>query len=275
MSILNLFNFSKNKPFKGAKKKDNSNEKNEKIIGLLNVREENTNNMFKNIEKYTQIRDQLVRRSILEEKNISEVEGIDIINDFIENIAEQLPQGILVPIKTSFVYRGKSQVLFVGNNIMTVGKSLRENSTKPRHTMKSKEYVGFLLDYNEELNVFDQNNNTRLSLSKDNRLTIINLINNHIIDTKTVNCRVSNIEFIFEDWQESLESVKCAKTCGIVGELIEFLPSLDYEVTTEVTKFLEKQIEIENEKLEKGNAQNTAEQDTNKILENENDEINK
>lgn len=226
-------------------------ENQEKIIGLLNVREECTSEMFNSIQKYTTTRDALIKKSITQQNNISKEEGIEIINDFIENIAEQIPQGILVPIKTSFVYRGKSQVLFIGNKMLLAGKTLKANSTKPRQTLKEKQLVGFLLDFDEELNLFDQNNNSKITLSKERRPKIINLINEQLIDTKTENCRLGNIEITFSNWEESLESVIQIDDIDLINELLEYIVSLDYEITTGVTNFFNKKTEENEIELEK------------------------
>ena len=238
MAILDFFNFGKKKLFKTKKLNDRQFEKNEQLVGLLNVREENTNQMFDNIAKYTQVRNELIRKGILEQSSISDEEGVLIINDFLENVIEQLPSGILVPIKTSFVYRGKEQILLIGNNIMTVGKFLKPNGTKPRHGMESKKLVGFFIDANKEFDVFNQTKNTRIQLSEETRPKLINLVNESIIGSKTANCRISNIEFTFKDWENSLECVSTPEECDIIGAIIEYLPCLDYEITTGISTYL-------------------------------------
>lgn len=263
MNLLQLFGFGKKNKKNYEKSIAQTKEENQqKMIGLLNVREEYTNEMFSAIKKYTENRDQLIKKSITERNNISEEQGVEIINDFIENIAENIPQGVLVPIKTSFVYRGKSQILFIGNKILTSGKCIKENGTKPRQSLKEKGLIGFFIDFDSELNIFDSNKNSKIYLSKEKRSKIIQLTNEKLIDSKTVNCRVANLEFIFDNWEDSLESVVSVKDIDLIDELLEYLISLDYEVATGVTDFFNKK----NNEVSEESSQESLEE----VLESEN-----
>lgn len=249
MALLDFFNFNKKNTLRTNKGKGikSQPQQSEQLTGLLNIRKQNTEEMFDSIAKYTETRNNLIQRSLLTKQDISEKEASLIINDFFENIAEQLPQGIIIPIKTTFVYKGKEQILFIGKNIMTVGKFLKANASKPRHGMKGKELVAFFLDNNDDFDLFDQTINTRIQLSPDTRPKIINLVNECIIDSKTMQFRISNIEISFTEWERSLECItKPINDKGLMDEILDYLVSLDFEITKGITNYLNK----ENEKLE-------------------------
>ena len=120
MALLDFFNFNKKNTLKKIKSKGTKTKQIEQTNRLVSVREQDTNEMFDNIAKYTAKRNNLIQRSLLDKNDITEEEASLIINDFFENIAEQLPQGIIVPIKTTFTYKGKEQILLVGKGIMVL-----------------------------------------------------------------------------------------------------------------------------------------------------------
>lgn len=255
MALLDLFNFNKKNTLKTIKGKGTRPQRNENLAKLTNVREQNTNEMFNNIANYTATRNSLIQKSLLNKNDISDEEASLIINDFFENIVEQLPQGIIVPIKTTFVYKGKEQILLIGKNIITVGKFLKANASVPRHSMKGRELVAFFIDNNEEFDLFDQTKNTRIQLSPDTRPKIINLVNEDIIDCKTMQFRISNIEISFTEWERSLESItKPLEDRDLMDQIIDYLVSLDFEVTTGISKYFSDA----NEKLKEINKQHNV-----------------
>lgn len=247
MALLDFFNFNKKNTLKKIKSKGTNTKQIEQTNRLVSVREQDTNEMFDNIAKYTAKRNNLIQRSLLDKNDITEEEASLIINDFFENIAEQLPQGIIVPIKTTFTYKGKEQILLVGKGIMAVGKFLKANASVPRHGMKGKELVAFFIDNNEEFDLFDQTKNTRIQLSPDRRPKIINLVSDNIIDCKTMKFRISNIEISFTEWERSLECITNPREHKeLMDEILDYLVSLDFEITTGISKFFNN----ENEKLD-------------------------
>lgn len=237
----NIFNIGTKAKLKKVRKKDIIQKQQDKMIDILSVREERTNQMFNSISRYTAIRDELIKQSILKTNKISKEEANLILKDFVENTANQLPKGVIVPIKTNFVYRGKSQTLFIGKDILIVSKSIINNVDKPRHNIYEKSTIGFFLESEQVPEILNQNVNVKVSLSSQERMKLINIAEEALIDSKTEFCRIGNLNIEFENWEESFDCIITPKDNEIFEELIDYMISLDYDTTKGITNYFDLQ----------------------------------
>lgn len=217
----------------------NKNE-NESNIDITKTEEYTANlKLLQKAQEYTQLKKELIEKGISIDVETDPYRATIAINDLIHSTLEQIPEGIIIPIHTSFTREGLTQTLILGRDIISSSQFVKKSGNKPKHGILRHKYIALMIDYEKAPNIFNSGITNRITIENEHSVYLINLLTEDFLESQTQTCRFSNIEFNFTDWENSLNQIRNIGQTPYSIELLKMLPTLDLEITEEISRYLE------------------------------------
>ncbi len=223
-------------------------------------------------EKFTLTKNKIIKLGLILDTEFDKEQSPVLINDFFYEFLEKIPQGTICAIETDFEIKGKKQAIILGKGLISSSKFLKKNGTKPKQGILKHDYLALMINTKESLknNINDQNyKGKNIYIKVDENSSIVNLISEEFLTNPTKSCRLSNLEFIFEDWTNSLSFIKDINDIDNTEKLLRYMPELDFLITDQMTSLLENEVikmeEIinDNEKSKNENKEEIEDSDNN------------
>lgn len=240
MNFVDMILNRNKKSFKTATKKNKIEpSKEENIKKVLENSDDPTVKMYLAIQKYKDTKKELIEKGAFTEIEIPTTEMLGIINDFFQTTIDLLPDGVVIPIKTPYKINDKEQSVLIGKELMCVGQFVSKNGTKPKHGLKKQDKMAVLIDTDKIENHKDFINNVRINMKSEEDI-FTNLISDSFLEEKWSKCRFSTIQISFADWETSNNHIKQLEDNLLATEILKSLSTLESEMITGITDFLNK-----------------------------------
>lgn len=259
MGLLDLFLNRNKKSFKLYKKTKEQRVSTDDIQKLLENSNDPVVEMFKQIERYKNLKREILERSNIEELDMPQSEVLSIINEYMVETIEQIPKGIVIPIETNFKINDKKQSLLIGKELMCVGKFYIDNGEKLKRGIKKQDRLALFIDSSNIDNHKDFNKNIRIHV-ENNGINFINLIEDVFLEENWNTCRFSTVELNFSDEYEHAPIEQLVDTETAI-RLFKYLPTLEDEMANSISAFLKEKANYFSETL-KMNTENKKEYST-------------
>lgn len=251
MRIFDLFLNRNKKSFKSSKKVKEQNISTDDIQKLLESSNDPVVEMFKQIQRYKNLKKQILARSNIEELDISQSEILAIIEEYMLETIDEIPSGIVIPIKTNFKINGKEQSLLIGKELMCIGKFYVDNGEKLKRGIKKQDKIALFIDSSNINDHKDFNKNIRIYVD-DNNSTFTNLIADTFLEDNWSTCRFSTVELTFDN-NYNHSPVEQFSDEEVSTSLFKYLPTLEKEMTTSISDFLKEKAQYFSETLKISN----------------------